>query len=732
MYGISYNNKSVLEKLDDTPTSGSSNAVKSDGVKAYVDITAGTVNDSLATERQARIDGDAQLGARITDVEATQTADTFVFKGSVTAISNLPAASGATIGDTYYVEAEHCNYSCYQSGSTKAWTQSSGTDLNQMKDNIATDWQNTHATKIYKAGDIVMYNDKTYVRKSDATTYDSVWDSSEWIQMSVGDQVSKVNNVLRDTFQCLGYLSIQEIGYTPDDVPAKQGYYISAPSTTRHYTGVESRSIFYVYLTPNNAIHTQEFILTDGRIFGRYSNTGEFTSGIDATLTESKKYADAKVTGDAIFALNRTIGDNIQFVETHTGVFVGRNGKLVENENYNVHDYNVSDINNLNIVCNTTLYGSSTYWAFLDKENVVVSQGHGQETGKYAYQIETVVPVESVIFRVTEHAVPLVNFSIGITDLSRSISNLYESNKSENSSILYDSSPTATISGASDSTGGVLNFYLPYSSSSNEYIKVAFIHSTRPEYDGTGNPTYHNGDVFRLEQGIIGHVSNGVFSPRKTAIVSGAWEAAIYKNNTGSAVGTFHGWEKFSRCIIQADGETIADLNPNNSDLPEIQISSAYKFDILYWSEVYELPAQGVTTEIKLLDAFRKYHIENNIITLTQRNTWIPSGTHGIFVGMGCLSRELTKYAICDYDYVLYDISNGNETPISNSVPDVSYAREFGTETGVAMTMTVDPPCNFRVQNTIESAEYNKLYFRYIQETESGGIWNNETVFILG
>lgn len=194
MDGVSYNKKSVLEKLDNAPTSGSSNAVKSDGVKTYVDTTADTINDSLATERQARIDGDAQLGARITDVAATQTADTFVFKGSVAAVSNLPAASGATIGDTYYVEAEHCNYSCYQNGTSKAWTKSSGTDLNQMKDNIATDWQDTHATKIYKAGDVVMYNDQVYVRKADATTYDSVWTASEWTAMSVGDQVSNVNN----------------------------------------------------------------------------------------------------------------------------------------------------------------------------------------------------------------------------------------------------------------------------------------------------------------------------------------------------------------------------------------------------------------------------------------------------------------------------------------------------------------------------------------------------------
>ena len=194
MDGVSYNKKSILEKLDDAPTANSDNAVKSKGVKTYADTINTNLTNSLATETQARIDGDAQLGARITDVAATQTADTFVFKGSVAAVSNLPAASGATIGDTYYVEAEHCNYSCYQSGSTKAWAKSSGTDLNTMKNNIATDWQSTHATKIYKAGDVVMYNDQVYVRKADATTYDSVWTASEWTAMSVGDQVSNVNN----------------------------------------------------------------------------------------------------------------------------------------------------------------------------------------------------------------------------------------------------------------------------------------------------------------------------------------------------------------------------------------------------------------------------------------------------------------------------------------------------------------------------------------------------------
>lgn len=299
--------------------------------------------------------------------------------------------------------------------------------------------------------------------------------------------------------------------------------------------------------------------------------------------------------------------------------------------------------------------------------------------------------------------------------------------------MFYTASPTATVSGASDSSGGVMNLYLPYAD--GKHIRVAFMHGTRSDYDGTGTPTYHNENVYRLEQGAIGSFSGSTFTSDSTFVVSGAWEAAVYKNDAGSAVGTFHGWEKFSRCLIQVDGETIADLTPAAPNLPSVSLTEALNIDILYWSEIYELPSAGVTTETKLLDAFRRYHISGGTITVTQRNVWAQAGTHREYVGMGCFSKALTDRAICDYDYTLYDVSNQNATAISglsNAKPHVSYAKEFGMTSGASGTIVVEPPCDFYVNNTVQDAAYNKLYFSVVKPVAVGDEWRNTATFMFG
>lgn len=297
--------------------------------------------------------------------------------------------------------------------------------------------------------------------------------------------------------------------------------------------------------------------------------------------------------------------------------------------------------------------------------------------------------------------------------------------------LYYSASPDVRTD-ASDSHGGGFQFYLPYGE--EEHIRVSFIHGTRDAYDGEGDPRYHNGDVFRLDTGVIGTLDEDAFTERAAAIVPGGWEAAIYKDDRGSAVGTFHGWERFSRCLIQADGEAVADLTEGSVTIPEIGITEAQEIQISYWAEVHEMPQEGETEGPVLLDAFRQYTIDKDGIVLRQEDTWAVGGTHGMFVGMGCVSRALTDTVVCGWDGVEHDLSNGNETPVSgkaNAKEGVAWARAYGSDTGVAMEIHVDPPCWFYVENLAE-AKYNKLYFRHVEETEAGETWVDQTTFRFG
>lgn len=515
------------------------------------------------------------------------------------------------------------------------------------------------------------------------------------------------------SFRLLGHLNLDE-DVTPESVPGNPGYYITSSPISDKYTGVYSDGVFLVFSTPANNQFIQMFLLREGHTFMRKGNSGKFYQ-IDLSNTN---------IGD--------ISSDSLFLETHESVYVGSSGELEPNENYNVHDFDVSGLDSLTICCKTTLYGSSTCWAFLDSDENIISVKRSSGSGKHSETIVDVIPKNCTIFRVTEHIEPLQVFSFNIINLAYTISSI-SSKLGSSSDVIYSCSPTDTISGSSDSNGGALNLYLPYSDT--ERIRVCFIHSTRPTYDGNGSSAYHNGDCFRLDQGIIGTFTGNTFTPNKQAITSGAWESAIYKDNGGSAVGTFHGWEKFSRCIIQVDGKIIADMMPSSGSLPSISMSHANTINIFYWGTVYELPPTGITTETKLLDVFRKYCIKNNTIEVEQRFKWVPAGTHGIFIGMGCVSRSLTDHAFCDYDYALHNVANGQQSSITSSsspLTNVTYAREYGQSSGVAMTIEVNPPCNFYIQNSAEGASYNKMYFRYVKETEAGESWNTKTKFILG
>lgn len=161
MEGMAYNKRSILERFDETPTTGSKNAVESGGVK--------TVTDGLQ--------------GQITTLE-TQIGQAFYFKGSTT-YANLPA-SGNTVNDTYYVTDN--DKKCWYTWNGSAWIQSSmnQTDYDgailQLKMDMAQVWANPGS---YNAGDYVINpnDNKLYVAKTQLIN--QAWDASNWDQVTV-------------------------------------------------------------------------------------------------------------------------------------------------------------------------------------------------------------------------------------------------------------------------------------------------------------------------------------------------------------------------------------------------------------------------------------------------------------------------------------------------------------------------------------------------------------------
>lgn len=174
MDGYTYNKNSVLEKYDDIPTSNSTNLVNSGHIKTYVDAA------------------DALTSAKV-DSMIDRVGNPFVFKGTVAATSNLPS-SGNTVNDTYFVEGEGFMYTW--DGST--WHKSSTDVNNQLAHDIATEYSETKAD--YKSGDIVMYNNQVYVRKTDATAAEGTFVSANWTATSIGDELSEEITNLKSAF----------------------------------------------------------------------------------------------------------------------------------------------------------------------------------------------------------------------------------------------------------------------------------------------------------------------------------------------------------------------------------------------------------------------------------------------------------------------------------------------------------------------------------------------------
>lgn len=470
---------------------------------------------------------------------------------------------------------------------------------------------------------------------------------------------------------------------TPDNI-SETGYYVSPQSQTAAYTGVSEYAVFLNFRTEAGAALEQAFITATGRVFVRYGNTGSFSQNIDATLSHAGKAADAYAVGNML---------------SQALVRRGSLSAEVTPDNISETGYYVS------APSQTKLYtGAQAYAVFL---NFRTEAGAAFE--------QAFVTINGQMFVRYGQSGEFIQFV-----------NKY------NGRLVYSASPAATA-GAQDSTGGAFVLYIPYGG--EKHIRVKFIHGTRADYDGTGTPDYHNENVFRLCEGIIGSLNGGSFTAQTRALEDGAWEAAVYKDNRGSAVGTYHGWEKFTKCTVIADGNVVGDFAPGSVAIPEIGLTEAKTIEVFYRSEIYERPQSGVTTETKLIDAYRHYVINEDGVYIEQENTWAVSGKHGIHVGMGNVYKYTTDKLICDWDNKVYDVSGENVTPLSgveNAKNNVSWATEYGDDSGVSVSLEVDPPCQFYVNNAVPTANVNKLYFKYIKDTKAGETWFNRAWHTFG
>jgi len=471
---------------------------------------------------------------------------------------------------------------------------------------------------------------------------------------------------------------------TPDNV-SETGYYVSSAVQTALYTGASVFAAFLNFRTDEGGTFLQAFITTDGRIFARYGRSGDFIENIETSLSHAGKAADAKAVGDE---LDKTI--RFRRALTTDDVLSGA-VRTVRDTGYYTMSISVSE----------ALFGVYAYGVFVN------------------FRTDGATIEQLAIF--TDGTIKV---RYGYTEDFRTITT-----KDYTGKTFYYSNPTLT-SGADDSTGGAFAFYLPYG---KKHIRIKLIHATRADYDGEGNPTYHNENVFRLSECMLGSLVNDAFVSERRIWTDGAVEAAYYKNNTGSAFGTYHGWEKFKDCVVIIDGNIVGNFTPQNVTVPDISFRECRKIEILYHSDVFQLPVVGVTTETKMIDVFRHYVIDASGIYINQKNTWLVAGNHGMFAGMGNVYRPSVNKGICDFDNVIYNVTEGVENNIcgpDNAKDDVSWAMEFSDEYDISTSIVVYPPCRFYINNLTGTA--NKMYFKYTKNTEVGETWDNETWYTFG
>ena len=584
-----------------------------------------------------------------------------------------------------------------------------------------------------------------------------------------------LNDLLNNSIRFKRALTTDDVLSGSNRTVTETGYYTMSLAVSQALFGVNGYGVF-VNFKADTATVEQLAVFTNGKIKMRYGSTGDFIDIVDNTLSVSGAAADAKTVGD-IF--NNTI--RFKRALTTDDVLSGSDRTVTETGYYTmsisvaqalfgVNAYGVffyfrtdsatieqlaiftngtakvrygytgdfSDINGE--ILNDLLNNSIRFKRALTTDDVLSGSDRTvRETGYYTMSIA----VSEALLDVHAYGV-FINFRTDVatieqlaifTDGTIKVRYGYTGDfinlttKDYTGKTFYYSTPTLT-SGADDSTGGAFAFYLPYG---KKHVRIKLIHATRADYDGEGNPIYHNENVFRLSECMLGNIVNDSFVSERRIWTDGAVEAAYYKNNTGSAFGTYHGWEKFKDCVVIIDGNIVGNFTPQNVAVPDISFRECRKIEILYHSDVFQLPVVGVTTETKMIDVFRHYIIDANGIYINQKNTWLIAGNHGMFAGMGNVYRPSVNKGICDYDGVIYNVTEGVENNIcgpDNAKDGVSWAMEFSDEYDVSTSIVVYPPCKFYINNLTGSA--NKMYFKYAKSTEVGETWDNEAWYTFG
>ena len=298
--------------------------------------------------------------------------------------------------------------------------------------------------------------------------------------------------------------------------------------------------------------------------------------------------------------------------------------------------------------------------------------------------------------------------------------------------LMVSSSSTAKTN-ASDCAGGLIHCFIP--AGGGRHLRVSFVHGHWDTWQPGESTAYKSSDHYRLDSGVLGRLQAGAWDPEEMLVVSGAWDGAVYTGYdagtlapSGTAFGTFHGWETFTRCIIKVDGATLADLAPGDT-LPDLDPAGCRCVEIFYWANLY-LP--GTSTLAAAI--FKRYTITDEGVHAETRYQWAAAGSRAMYNAMGCFSRALTDHAVCDYDHTLYDISDGAETPITTSANNrqgVSWCAEMGTETDALCEIRIEPPAGMYIQNNL-SANYNKVYFNRAGQVAAGDVWTAKVDYCFG
>ena len=511
------------------------------------------------------------------------------------------------------------------------------------------------------------------------------------------------------------------------------GYYTMSISVSEALFGVHAYGVFYNIKTGDSATIEQLAVFTNGDIKVRYGYTGDFINSnvyIDNALSNAGEAADAKVVGDnfAKTIINRGALSYTENVNKSTGIT--ESGYWVSAQGATAY-----------------FIGLSEYAVFINYTTLSTNA-----------LIQLFITASGKIFTRYGDSGEFKNFP----------------EENYNGKLLYYASNNVTTT-ASDGGSGAFVFYIPYGK--EKHIRIKLIGA----YGDTSN-VYPNKLLFRLSEGTVGHFSNGSFIAEKYVLTDGDVESAYYINNSGYAIGNFHGWEVIKDIKIFVDNKLIYDKNlprvyqdygitndeittyyrtygsvilPQNVtaakaffDIPNIELTECKNIEIIYSGTVYNRNSYNLlNTQYSIIEADRKYTISEQGIYLDMDNEWLISGHHGMMSGMGNYDKRYAYYAVTDADnkvYSLYDTVNDElvdvNTPISSlGVTDrnknISRIKVFSEQLTEDNTATADydniglevyPPCDFWMSNLNPSRTANKAYFRYHKDTAINEVWHNQ------